>query len=111
MVIKKLLAGKKVGRFRKAVLKMAAIVLYYIVVGVLYLMTFIYIEENRERLRETFLCYTVGNQECGDQTISNLLFVMAFAFHAFLPVVVVLFSFHPKVCMKAMKTSFKHLLS
>ncbi len=107
-VLKKLVAGKKVGKVGKAEIKMAVIVLYYIVVGVLSLITFTYFEvkakANRESLFELFLCESMGNLDCDIDLESidtfDVLAVLVIVMVALFPVIAVLFSFDPKTCRK-----------
>ena len=112
-MIKKLIAGEKVGGVGSAVLKTAIIVLYYVIVGVLFLMTFLYTEANREQLRELFLCEQAMNQDCNvaTQTTFNTLTVVAQVLHASIPVaVVLLFGFDLRTYRRKLssKISSKH---
>ncbi len=102
LVIKKLMAGKKVRRVGKAVFKTAAIVLYYIIVGANFLITFIYFEATRDKLMELILCKSVGSQDCdvSTQTTSNVFKVVAPVLQALISVVVLMFSFSSKDCWK-----------
>ena len=122
-VIKKLTAKKKVGSgVGKAEIKMAVIVLYYIIVGLMSQITFTYFEvkakANRDSLQELFLCESLGNPECdinlGNINALNILSIVTVILVNFLPVVVLLFSFHPKArkgrkksLLVSMKTSTK----
>ena len=109
LVLKKLIAGRKVGFAGNAVAKTAFIVLYYILVGVLNLITFIYFDFNRENLRDLIICNSApGNQECNAivETAFNVLIVIGPVSQAITPVVVViLFSFNRKDCSRRRKTS------
>ena len=107
-VLKKLIARKKVGRVGKAEVKMAVIVLYYIIMGVLGLVTFTYYEVktkgNRESLAELFLCESTGNLDCNvDLQNIEMFSVLAVAVVVMLassPVIAVIFSFDPKSCRR-----------
>ncbi len=108
-VLKKLIAGKKVSKVGRAEVKMAVIVSYYIIVGVLCLYTFTYFEvkakANRDGLAELFLCESNGNSDCGDIDIDsvnilNVQAVAAIVMIAFFPVVALLFSYDTKTYRK-----------
>ena len=108
-MLKKLIAGKKVGKVGKAEVKMAVIVSYYIIVGVVSLYAFTFFEvkakANRESLAELLLCESVGNLDCGDINLDsidslNVQAVAVIVMIAFFPVVALLFSFDTKIVRK-----------
>lgn len=103
LVLKKLIAGMKVGFAGNAVAKTVLVVLYYVIVGVLNLMTFVYFDVNRENLTQDIICNTAGNQEC-DAIVDpayNVLSVVGPVSQALIPVVVViLFSFNRRDCSR-----------
>ena len=99
-MLKKLLAGKKVGNVGKAEVKMSIVVFYYVVVGAMSLVTFTYIEvvgkANRDLITELFLCEAMGNDNC-DINLNRLdaldvLAALSINMVAILPIIVVIFS-------------------
>ena len=107
-MLKKIVARKKVGKVGMAEIKIMLIIMYYIVVGVMGLISFTYHEvktiSNRERLEELILCESRGNKKCVVNlvTIDNIrnLSVVVVVMVAFLPIVAILFTFNPKACQK-----------
>ena len=100
--LKKVLAKKKGGRAGKAQLKISAIIIYYIFLGVTGLVAFTYYEASesqRVMVAEHIICESSGTLDCelsfdiGVRTLSVLV-IMALSF---LPVMVILFSCDPKV--------------
>ena len=99
-MLKKLLAGKKVGNVGKAEVKMSIVVFYYVVVGAMSLVTFTYIEvigkANRDIFTELILCEAMGNGNC-DVNLTRLdaldvLAALSINMVAILPIIVVIFS-------------------
>ena len=115
-VLKKLIAGRKVGRLGKAQVKMAVVVLYYTIVGSMSLISFTYFEvkskASRDSLESLFLCESTGDLDCTDISLEsittlNALAVMVIVLVAFLPVVAVVFSFDPKICTRRNRKSLR----
>ena len=113
-MIKKLMEGKKMGRVGKAEIKMAVIILYYIIVGFVSQMTLTYFEIRTKANRDSL-------DDCGDATSDNpkcgvkldgvssldVLSLMAIIMVTFLPVVAVVFSLDLKACKQSIVTSKK----
>lgn len=110
-MLKKLIARKKVAKIGKAQVKIAFITVYYILIGVMGMVTFTYYRASRthqEVITEYILCEISGMPDC----ILNL-GVTADIFYALttivvllvslLPVMAILFSCNPQACKK--KTS------
>ena len=81
--------------------KLSVIIFYYIIVGVMGLITITYLEvkakPNRESLVELFICESTGNKDCSHLNLGNLdtlnaLAVVVISMIAMLPVAVLLFS-------------------
>ena len=116
-VLKKSLARRKKLRDILTIrdVKMLTVILYYIIVGVMGLITITYSEikakPNRDHLVELFGCESTGSQDCSDVNLNTLdtlneLNVVVISMIAFLPIVAVLFSFKiPKKCCKKRTTS------
>ena len=107
-MLKKLLAGKKVGNVGKAEVKMSIVVFYYVVVGAMSLVTFTYIEvigkANRDLITELFLCEAMGNDNC-DINLNRLdaldvLAALSINMVAILPIIVVIFSIDTEAVKK-----------
>ena len=100
--LKRVLSKKKGGRAGKAQLKISAIIIYYVLLGVTGLVAFTYYEVSesyRMRIAEHILCESSGTLDCelnfdfGVRALSVLVIVVI----SFLPVMVILFSCDPKV--------------
>ena len=91
---------------RKAQIKIAIIIIYYTLTGVIGLVAFthnfhiILIMDISERLRELFLCESTGTQDCTDVNLDSFTSIRNFTLAAstmvaFSSVVAVAFSFDP----------------
>ena len=107
-MLKKLLAGKKVGNVGKAEVKMGMVVFYYVVVGAMSLVTFTYIEvvgkEYSDTFTELILCEAMGNGNC-DVNLTRLdtldvLAALSINMVAILPIIVVIFSIDTEAVKK-----------
>ena len=107
-VLKKVLARKKVGNVRKAEIKVTAIIIYYVLLGVMGLVAFTYFMRlNADAISQYIVCQSSGKESCQEEfSISkNDIFFMAapIVMVSLLPVVAILFSCDPK----AFKTKFQ----
>ena len=111
-MLKKLLDGKKVGNVGKAEVKMGMVVFYYVIVGVMSLVTFTYTEvkgkANRDTLAELILCEAIGNGNC-DINLARLdtldvLAALSLNMVAILPIIVVIFSIDTEAVKKKKKS-------
>ena len=105
-VLKKLLARKKVGNVGKAEIKITAIIIYYVLVGVMGLVNFI-MRFNTDAISQYIVCQSSGKESCQEEfNISkNDILIMAApaVMVSLIPVVAILFSCDPK----AFKTKFQ----
>ena len=106
--MKKLLARKKVGNVGKAEIKIAAIIIYYIIVGVMGLAAYTYFAPfNADAISQYIVCQSSGKESCQEEfSISkNDIFFRAapIVMLSLLPVVAILFSCDSK----AFKTKFQ----
>ena len=96
------------GRVGKAEIKMVMVVSYYIIMGVTSLIAFTYSEVEagtlRTSLEELIICESTGNLECEVDSGTLIIFrgisTASIVMFAFLPVVVILFSFDFNICRK-----------
>ena len=107
-VLKKLLARKKVGNVGKAEIKITAIIIYYVLVGVMGLAAYTYFMRfNTDAISQYIVCQSSGKESCQEEfSISkNDTFFMAapIVMISLIPVVAILFSCDPK----AFKTKFQ----
>ena len=104
-VLKKLLARKKVGNVGKAEIKITAIIIYYVLVGVIGLVDFM--RFNADAISQYIVCQSSGKESCQEEfNISkNDIFFMAtpIVMVSLIPVVAILISCDPK----AFKTKFQ----
>ena len=104
-MLKRLKAGKEV--MRKAEIKIAIIIVYYTLTGVIGLAAFTHnfnavnIMDTSERLRNLFLCESTGAQDCTDVNLVDSItsirnfFLVASIMVKLLSVVAVVFSLDP----------------
>ena len=108
-ILKKLLARKKVGNVGKAEIKITAIIIYYVLIGVMGLATTTYFERyNTDAISQYIVCQSSGMESCQEVLhirSNDEIFAVAASIVvlSFLPVVVILFNCDPK----AFKTKFK----
>ena len=108
-MLKKILKGKKVQVLMvgKAQLKIACMIIYYTLVGVMGLVIFTFNIEaniaNQDIHRDYILCESGGRSDCVldlginsdvNSAITTIIYVML----SFLPVLAIFFSFNPQIC-------------
>ena len=105
-----MLARKKVGNVGKAEIKITAIIIYYLLVGVMGLVTFTYFRRyNSDAFLQYIVCQSNGKESCQEESriSNNEIFAVgaSIVVISFLPVVVILFNCDPQ----AFKTKFKKI--
>ena len=112
LVLKKLLAKKKVGKVAKAQLKITAIIIYYTILGVVGLVAYTYFEAAdtiKKGVTEYILCESVGVSDVSDcaleeETVAlEILAASVVMMLGFLPVMIVIFSCDPKAYKRKAK--------
>lgn len=107
-VLKKLMARKTVPKVGKAQVKITFIIIYYVLVGVMGLVTFTYYRASstyRETIVEYILCEISGMQDCildlgVIYDIISALTTTVIMMISLLPVMAILFSCNPQACKK-----------
>ena len=106
LVLKKLLTGRpvRVEMVAKVQLKIACMIAYYTLLGVISLVLFTYTEVNpgyQEGIREHILCESGGQSDCVidlgiSYNVISATSIIIFVMLSFLPVFAILFSYDPK---------------
>ena len=107
-MLKKILKGKKVQVLMvgKAQLKIACMIIYYTLVGVMGLVIFTFNEANTGNLdihRDYILCESGGRSDCVldlgiNSDVNTAITTITYVMISFLPVLAIFFSFNPQTC-------------
>ena len=108
LILKNLLARKKVGKVGKAQIKITAITIHNIILGVVGLAAVTYFDANfYEEAINFVMCQSTGRESCEVQGISSLdeiiILAVVIIILAVLPIVAILFTCDPKACCKCKK--------